>query len=114
MERQGELDLRLDELAAAAVDLMASQPAMPDDGSLRRLGQIVRDAHELGRNEPLTGADFTDGAWDGEEDCGCGEPITFFEGEWMHIVSEELRGTGDHVAEPAAGYYVPDGMGEEE
>lgn len=68
-------------------------------------------ASVLGR---LTGADFTEGAYDGEEECGCGEPITWFEGGWMHIISEDLRGTGDHTAEPAGGYYVPDGMGEED
>jgi len=84
------------------------------DAVMKAVDSALRQAYAAGLSSPLTGADFTDGAYDGEEFCGCGEPITYFEGEWMHIVSEELRGTGDHTAEPAGGFYIPDGMREEE
>jgi hypothetical protein len=102
----------LEELVNAATGIMASQRLSKMKQSA--LVALVRMAYELGRRQPMTGADFTEGAYEGEESCGCGEPITFFEGGWMHIVSEKLRGTGDHYAEPAGGYYVPAGMGEDE
>lgn len=39
----------LEQLIGEAIDLMASQQAMPDDGSLRRLGEIVGAAYRLGQ-----------------------------------------------------------------
>jgi hypothetical protein len=46
-----------------------------------------------------SGAELTAGA--GPDDtCGCGEPITMYEGEWLHIYNEDLRGTGDHDPHP--------------
>lgn len=61
---------------------------------------LVGELEELGFPGELTGAQFTEGASADPEYCGCGEPITLYEGQWMHIISEELRGTGDHEASP--------------
>lgn len=48
---------------------------------------------------PPKGEDLTEGA--GPDDrCGCGEPITMYEGVWLHVYNEELRGTDDHDPEP--------------
>jgi hypothetical protein len=45
------------------------------------------------------GDDLTEGA--GPDDvCDCGEPITMFDGRWMHIYNPELRGSDDHHAQP--------------
>lgn len=35
--------------------------------------------------------------------CGCGEPIAEYDGDWFHVLNPELRGTGDHWAEPTPG-----------
>lgn len=49
--------------------------------------------------ETPKGEDLTAGA--GPDDtCGCGEPITMYDGEWLHIYNEDLRGTGDHEPKP--------------
>ena len=48
----------------------------------------------------ITGADVTEGASDVEAYCGCGEPITEYDGAWLHIYNPELRGTDDHDASP--------------
>lgn len=32
--------------------------------------------------------------------CGCGEPITEYEGEWLHIYNPALTGADDHDAHP--------------
>jgi hypothetical protein len=32
--------------------------------------------------------------------CGCGEPIALYDGRWMHVYNDELRGTDDHTASP--------------
>lgn len=58
-------------------------------------------------DQPLTGADVTDGASEEAETCSCGEPITFYDGEWLHIFNPALRGTDDHDAKPGSGYYEP-------
>jgi hypothetical protein len=50
--------------------------------------------------DELRGSDFTDGAGP-DDDCGCGERITWFGGEWLHIINPRLRGTDDHDARPA-------------
>jgi hypothetical protein len=50
--------------------------------------------------QPLSGADFTEGASDEPVFCGCGEPITEYDGEWLHIINPVLRGTDDHDAHP--------------
>jgi hypothetical protein len=72
---------------------------------------LLAVAEPLLTERPIRGEDITAGAGP-DEHCGCGEPITWFEGEWMHIFSEQLRGTGDHTAEPGGGYYEP-GEGED-
>lgn len=46
-----ELMLSLNKLMDEAEDLMSSQQAMPDDGSLTRLRNIVAEAYRLGRLE---------------------------------------------------------------
>lgn len=93
-------DTAIEFLAKQAADLMASQQAMPDQGALNQLAALVRQAYQLGQDETVSGDDLTEGA--GPDDtCSCGEPITMLDDEWMHIYSEELRGTGDH--DPAPG-----------
>lgn len=60
--------------------------------ALERAGYEITDGS-------ISGADLTEGA--GPDDtCGCGEPITLYEGEWLHIFNPELRGTDDHEASP--------------
>lgn len=34
-------------------------------------------------------------------DCGCGWPITEYDGEWLHIFNPALTGTDDHDARPS-------------
>lgn len=69
------------------------------------LRDIVGQAHQLGQK--LRGEEFTEGAGP-DETCGCGEEITWYDGEWLHIANPALRGTDDHNAEPADGYYDPE------
>ena len=76
--------------------------------SLDGLRDAVNKAFELGRE--LHGGDFTAGAGP-DEICGCGEEITWYEGQWLHVANPELRGTGDHDAEPGGGYYKPEDDG---
>lgn len=45
----------LQSLLDEAVDLMASQQAMPDEGALNRLADIVRAAYQAGRTEGRAG-----------------------------------------------------------
>jgi hypothetical protein len=33
-------------------------------------------------------------------DCGCGWPITVYDGEWMHVFNPALTGSDDHDPEP--------------
>ena len=33
-------------------------------------------------------------------DCGCGWPITDYDGEWLHVFNPELTGSDDHDARP--------------
>lgn len=54
---------------------------------------------ELDEASSLSGRDLTEGAGP-DASCGCGEPITFYDGVWLHIINPELRGTDDHDAEP--------------
>lgn len=71
------------------------------DGSgyvtLEQLNAAVNQAR-AGAGE-LRGGGFTDGAGP-DAMCGCGEPITFYEGEWLHVINPRLRGSDDHDAEP--------------
>jgi len=85
--------------------LYADGPAGP--GTLKGFHAKVAEVFQLGRSvgydeasEPLTGDQFTDGASAEEEYCGCGEPITWYDGEWLHIINPVLRGTDDHDARP--------------
>lgn len=32
--------------------------------------------------------------------CGCGEPMTEYEGEWLHVYNPALTGADDHDASP--------------
>jgi len=32
--------------------------------------------------------------------CGCGLPITEYEGAWLHVLNDDLMGTGDHDPTP--------------
>ncbi|MBB2914876.1 hypothetical protein FHS43_006188 [Streptosporangium becharense] len=32
--------------------------------------------------------------------CGCGEPITEYDGEWLHVYNPALTGADDHDAHP--------------
>lgn len=67
------------------------------------------DVHDV-LNEPgwgITGGDLTRGA--GPDDtCGCGEPITRYEGKWLHNAIRILRsrlaaaGFDDHDARPGS------------
>ena len=50
--------------------------------------------------EPIRGEDITEGAGP-DAFCGCGEPITMYDGVWLHIFNPELRGTDDHDADPS-------------
>ncbi len=34
-------------------------------------------------------------------DCRCGWPITFYDGEWMHVFNDRFAGTEDHEPSPA-------------
>lgn len=63
------------------------------------LNQALQKAWDEGERQPVLGNDVTEGAGP-DATCGCGDPVTYYAGEWMHIYSEELRGTGDHNAEP--------------
>jgi hypothetical protein len=115
LELAGEMAGLSAQAQAWQISLTEAQPRLNDlAAEAGKMKALVQQAYDLGTRAPLTGADFTDGAYDGEESCGCGEPIAWFEGEWMHILSEELRGSGDHTAEPAGGFYIPDGMEEVE
>lgn len=43
--------------------------------------------------------------------CGCGYPAVWFEGRPMHLLNEELCGTGDHEpSQPPEGYDYPEGV----
>ena len=63
---------------------------------------LAADVRALAEEEPLrmVGSEFTAGASDEPEWCGCGEPITEYDGEWLHIINPVLRGTDDHDAHP--------------
>jgi hypothetical protein len=62
---------------------------------LKLAGFEIRDTLE----PAVTGEELTEGA--GPDDvCGCGEPITMYDGYWLHIYNPELRGTDDHDAQP--------------
>ena len=94
-------------------NLVSAADPVPD--TFRAALTALQD--QLGRwisPPPITGGDVTDGASEEEEYCGCGEPITWYEGEWLHIYTPELRGSDDHDAEPGDGYYVPEGYGDGE
>jgi hypothetical protein len=52
----------------------------------------------LTSREP-SGTDLTEGVGP-DAVCGCGEPITQYDGVWLHIYNPELRGTDDHDASP--------------
>lgn len=68
-------------------------------GALRKAGLLDRE---------VRGEEVTEGAGP-DDQCGCGDPVTWYGGEWMHIYSEKLRGTDDHTAGPETGYYEPGG-----
>lgn len=82
-------------------DAEEQQMTIPElaDHIMRELqlnGFAVEDALE-----PVHGEDITEGA--GPDDtCGCGEPITMYDGVWLHIYNPELRGTDDHDARPGS------------
>jgi hypothetical protein len=98
--------------SAAAVDQVI--------GLAARAGRFLRVAKAKGREtvhlaqapavqladpEPVRGEDVAEGA--GPDDvCGCGEPITMYDGAWLHIFNPELRGTDDHDAHPASEFAV--------
>lgn len=68
------------------------------DAILRELqlaGFTVASAEDL----EVLGSDVTDGAGP-DSTCGCGEPVTYYDGVWMHVFNPELRGTDDHDAHP--------------
>src|SRR3569833_285074 len=44
--------------------------------------------------------EVTDGI-EAHDTCGCGEPIAYHDGEWMHVYNDQLRGTGDHDPAPS-------------
>lgn len=72
---------------------------LEDDQSRRsQVRDVLNELYD--ETMKITGADLTDGASDEEEFCGCGEPITMYDGEWLHIYNPELRGTDDHEARP--------------
>ncbi|WP_329242826.1 hypothetical protein OG417_44805 [Actinoallomurus sp. NBC_01490] len=54
-------------------------------------------AHEQAMAEAL---EVTDGI-QAHGTCGCGEPIAYYDGEWMHVYNDQLRGTGDHDPAPS-------------
>src|SRR6185437_4133459 len=62
---------------------------------LERLVELARQAWP-GLCRDVSGGDVTDEA--GPDDvCGCGEPITLFEGAWVHIINPVLSGTTGHA-----------------
>ncbi|WP_158578436.1 hypothetical protein [Spongiactinospora rosea] len=58
---------------------MSGEPEIQDE--LARLADIVDGQGEV--------------TW-----CGCGEPITEYYGEWLHVYNPALTGANDHDAEP--------------
>lgn len=99
------------ELKDSAENLLRDWAPILPAAAVAALRDIVDRAFLLGQE--LHGEDFTDGAGP-DETCGCGEDITWYDGEWMHIANPALRGTDDHQAEPDAGYYIPEGLSAED
>jgi hypothetical protein len=102
-----ELVNELQEYLPATLRNQDLRPGAPTGvGTLRGFHAKVNEVFQRGRmagceeEHPIVGANFTDGASEEEVYCGCGEPITFYDGEWMHIINPALRGTGDHDARP--------------
>lgn len=85
------------DLSASGYAIVSVSPDGPGWVTLKQLNTAVNQAQRDA--EELHGGDFTDGAGP-DAVCGCGEPITLFEGAWLHIINPELRGTDDHDAEP--------------
>jgi hypothetical protein len=66
------------------------------------LDQLLRQGGEPPADWPLSPAEdpYADHAGPGNDTCGCGEPITWYEDSWHHLYNPELRGTDDHDAAP--------------
>lgn len=66
-------------------------------GQLRRfIEPHEQAAYQQARSDAL---EVTDGI-EQHDECGCGEPIALWQGTWVHIYNEELRGSDDHEPEP--------------
>jgi hypothetical protein len=64
-----------------------------------RVPQIARAAVEQLRYQGEIRHDIVDGQ-DGEDVCGCGDPVVRYEDEWFHVYNPRLTGTDDHDARP--------------
>lgn len=81
------------------------------DALLAVLTEAVQQANQLLRQvESFSAPHFAEAARAVEEnlvvgqgattDCGCGWPITQYDGVWLHVYNPELTGCDDHDAQP--------------
>jgi hypothetical protein len=85
--------------AEAAVAILTGITAVGED-LLRRLERFAAPGEQAAYDQAMQDSlDVTEGI-EAHEICGCGEPIALYEGEWMHVYNDQLRGTGDHDAAP--------------
>lgn len=94
---------------------IASEEQIGADAAIEVLAGITNEANALLRNLERSAALYEKAAYDramqeslevtdgieAHDTCGCGEPIAYYDGEWMHVYNDQLRGTGDH--DPAPG-----------
>jgi len=95
LSRQQEVQAAMQKCASELSQALAGLRARPGERlyTEAELDAAVDEASEI------HGCDVPDGAGP-DATCGCGEPITMYDGEWLHIFNPELRGTDDHDAEP--------------
>lgn len=83
----------------AGVEILAGIKA-EGEALVRQLERFTAPGEQAAYDRAMQDSlDVTDGI-EAHDTCGCGEPIALYEGEWLHVYNERLRGTDDHDADP--------------